>query len=365
VGSGERVKLYGRKFTKRELLDAVGDADQLGGATPSVLTDGPASGSRVIVVRNPSGLSFVCLVDRGLDLGWADYCGVPLAWRSPVGDIGPTFAEPTGQGWLRTFGGGLITTCGLTSAGQPSMDQGKAYGLHGRYSSIPAREVAWSTDWNGDERIVMISGRVREASALGPVIELKRTITTTLGSGSLRVHDVVTNLGASLVAHMFRYHVNFGFPMIDHESRIEFDAATVQPRDAQSRAGLPNWKVIASPSEPVAEEVFTAISKEADKEPCVAIINPVPRPSLRLYWSGATLPLLLVWKQPTRRTYVTALEPSNCRDDGRATARADGTLIELEPDEERHYWLELNVNETAGKVTANSSPPSARSYNHF
>ena len=358
------MKLYGREFTKRELLDAVGDADQLGGATPHVLTDGPASGSRVIIVRNPGGLSFVCLADRGLDIGWADYCGVPFAWRSPVGDIGPAFAEPTGYGWLRTFGGGLLTTCGLTSVGQPSMDQGETFGLHGRYSSIPAREVAWSTDWKSDERITTVSGRVREASALGAAIESKRTITTTLGSGTLRIHDVVTNLGASLVAHMFRYHVNFGFPLIDHKSRIEAGTTTVQPRDAFSRTGLPDWNVIASPSEPVAEQVFIATLDQPDEAPYAAIINPVSRPSLRLCWSGTTLPLLLVWKQPTRRTYVTALEPSNCRDDGRAAARADGTLIELEPGEERHYWLELSVTETAGEVTVDNSTASAHSHHN-
>ncbi len=118
------MKLHGRDYTKRELLDMVGDADQLGGATPHLLTDGPAHGTRAITVRSPGGLSFVCLPDRGLDLGWADYRSMPLAWRSPVGDVGPAFAEHMGQGWLRTFGGGLVTTCGLTSVGQPGVDPG-------------------------------------------------------------------------------------------------------------------------------------------------------------------------------------------------------------------------------------------------
>lgn len=349
------MKLYGRRYTRRELLDAVGDADQLGGATPQVLTDGPAHGMRMITVRSPGGLSFVCLPDRGLDLGWADYRGRPLAWRSPVGDIGPAFAEPLGHGWLRTFGGGLVTTCGLTSVGQPGVDQGETLGLHGRFSSTPAREVTWSTDWSDDERVVTVSGRVREASALGPVLESRRTITTTLGGIRLHIEDVVTNLGAAPTPNMFRYHVNLGFPMVDHESRIECDAAEVHPRDAFSRAGLQTWNTVDQPSDPVAEQVFTATLKQPEKAASALVVNPGSRPSLRLRWSGDTLPLLLVWKQPTRRTYVTALEPSNCRDDGRAAERAAGTLVGLGAGEERRYWLELSVVETVTGTAADEN----------
>ena len=337
------MKLYGRDYTKRELLDMVGDAEQLGGATPHVLTDGPAHGTRAITVRSPGGLSFVCLPDRGLDLGWADYRSMPFAWRSPVGDVGPAFAEHMGQGWLRTFGGGLVTTCGLTSVGQPGVDQGEMLGLHGRYSSTPARGVTWSTDWSGDERIVTVSGRVREVSALGPVLESQRTITTTLGSNSLLIEDVVTNLGASQAPNMFRYHVNLGFPMIDHESRIEFDLKPAHPQEPPAHDGMQTWNTISRPSAPVAEQLFIATMNQIDKEASATVVNPSSRPSLRLRWSGDTLPLLLIWKQPTRRTYVTSLEPSNCRDGGRAAERASGTLTSLEAGEERRYWLELSA----------------------
>ena len=303
-----------------------------------MLTEGAADGMRVLTVRSPGGLSFVCLPDRGLDVGWADYQGMPLAWRSPVGDVGPAFAEHAGQGWLRTFSGGLVTTCGLATVGQPGVDQGEELGLHGRCSSTPAREVRWCTDWAGDERIVTISGRVREAAAVGPALEMRRTITTTLGQGILRIDDVVTNLGVAPAPHLFRYHINLGFPLVDGES-LRSPPAT----PAYSRYPLPPharrvWRGSGPPSAPAPEQVFVAAG-----EPAAALVNPAPRPSLCLRWSGDTLPLFLVWKQPTRRTYVTALEPSNCRDEGRAAARAAGTLVELQEGEERRYWLELRL----------------------
>jgi hypothetical protein len=337
------MRFSGRELTRTELLDAVGDADQLGGVTAAVFADGPAAGSRMLSVRSPGGLSFVVLPDRGLDLGWADHRGVPLAWRSPAGDVGPAHAEPAGAGWLRTFGGGLFTTCGLSSVGQPSTDAGEELGLHGRYSSLPAREVAWSTEWCGDERVVTVSGRVREASALGPVLELRRTVTTVLGRGSLRLQDVVINLGADAAPHMFRYHVNLGFPLVDQHSRIDCAAVQVAPRDDASAVGLPTWQALDPPSPPVAEQVFTVTPAGEGDRVTATLCNPVGRPSLRLSWSRDTLPLLVVWKQPTRRTYVTALEPSNCHDDGRAAERARGTLVELAPGEERRYTLDLEV----------------------
>ena len=202
---------HGRRWNRHDLVDRVGDLDQLGSVTAATLNDGPGAGLRTLTVRSPGGLSFTCLPDRGLDIGWADWRGTPLSWRSPVGEVAPAFAEHAGQGWLRTFGGGLLTTCGLTTAGQPSTDRGEDLGLHGRYSTIPARQVAWDVDWDGDDRTVTITGRIREASAIGDVLELHRTVRTTLGGDSVRIDDVVTNIGAAPAPHLFRYHVNLGF----------------------------------------------------------------------------------------------------------------------------------------------------------
>ena len=46
-----------------------------------------------------------------------NFQGLPLAWRSPAGDVHPSYYEPEGFGWLRSFAGGLLTTCGLDQFG--------------------------------------------------------------------------------------------------------------------------------------------------------------------------------------------------------------------------------------------------------
>lgn len=334
---------HGRRWNRHDLVDRVGDLDQLGSVTAATLNDGPGAGLRTLTVRSPGGLSFTCLPDRGLDIGWADWRGTPLSWRSPVGEVAPAFAEHAGQGWLRTFGGGLLTTCGLTTAGQPSTDRGEDLGLHGRYSTIPARQVAWDVDWDGDDRTVTITGRIREASAIGDVLELHRTVRTTLGGDSVRIDDVVTNIGAAPAPHLFRYHVNLGFPLVDEHSHI--DVPDVPPASSQPDASNVNHDRWASfsPPQPSAEEQIHLLQMPPAHPPSAVLSNPAGRPSLRLTWSGETLPLLLVWKLLAPRTYVTALEPSNCDDAGRAAARSAHTLPVLAPGEQRHHWLQLAV----------------------
>ena len=343
------MNVLGQQLTRTEVLARVGDISQLGGPVPGVLTEGMANGVRTIDVRSPGGLSFVVIADRGLDIGRAEYLGVPLAWRSPVGEVSPAFADQHGLGWLDVFGGGLLTTCGLGTVGQPSQDAGQRLGLHGRISTVPAHAVRAFGEWLEDEYQITIEGCVREASALGPVLEMRRRITTTLGQPQLRVEDVVTNLGATATPHMFRYHCNFGYPLICEDTRIALDAQAVEPRDAPSAEAIGRLEDIWPPSRPSAEHVYTVDPTGDGHQATATLTNHTLAGGLAvsLRWSADTMPWLVVWKQLSRGSYVTALEPSNCHDDGRAAERRRGTLVELAPGEQRRYWLDITVNPAA------------------
>ena len=88
-----------------------GDVSQLASATPAICVDGPAAGVRVIDVRTLRGLAVTVLVDRALDLGPTWVGGVPISWVSASGIVHPAYASD--DTWLRSFGGGLLTTAGL------------------------------------------------------------------------------------------------------------------------------------------------------------------------------------------------------------------------------------------------------------
>lgn len=119
--------LYNR--SRREILEHVGHMDQVAGIKLLEATDGLARSSRMFQVWTGTGLSFHVLADRALDISACRYKGVPLAWASAVGDVHPTYYEPEGAGWLRSFQGGLLVTCGLDHFGYPSSDDGEALHL--------------------------------------------------------------------------------------------------------------------------------------------------------------------------------------------------------------------------------------------
>jgi hypothetical protein len=121
------------------------------------------------------------LLDRGLDIGPAEYRGIPLAWLSPAGFPHPAFFEPEGLGWLRTFGGGLLTGCGLSYLGAPDRDAGEELGQHGRLSVLPASQVQTGERWEGDECVFWLQGTVRQARLFGENLRLIRRIETWLG----------------------------------------------------------------------------------------------------------------------------------------------------------------------------------------
>lgn len=78
-----------------------------------MLGDGMERDVRLLEFRTGSGFSFDVVVDRAFDIGRCELNGYPLSWFFGVGFARPWFHEPEGLGFFQTFGGGLLTTCGL------------------------------------------------------------------------------------------------------------------------------------------------------------------------------------------------------------------------------------------------------------
>src|SRR5260370_14078695 len=133
------AQLFGQHWTRAALLERVGDVSQRGGDRLVTLAEGPEAGVLAAELRTGSGLTFAVLPGRGMDIGFAEYRGMPLCWRSSTGEIAAAHYEPEGEGWLRGFSGGLVATCGLTTAGWPSIDSGQHPSLHRRAPHLQAR----------------------------------------------------------------------------------------------------------------------------------------------------------------------------------------------------------------------------------
>src|SRR5665647_3876852 len=161
------ANIYGREMTRSEVMKRVGDISQITGAKQYILQSGKAKGVAAIEVKTGSGFSFTVLPDRGLDVAWADYRGIAVGFISKTGVVSPAFYDNRESEFLRSFYGGLVTTCGLTYMGAACFDQGENLGLHGRINNTPAEDISVYNEWENDEFIIKIRGKMRESRVFG------------------------------------------------------------------------------------------------------------------------------------------------------------------------------------------------------
>jgi hypothetical protein len=345
-------RLYGKDYSANELRQLTGMMGQLAGIRLLERADGRARGLRVAEISTGSGLHAEVLLDRALDLGAVDFMGKALAWINPALG-GPDLYEPQGYGWARTFGGGLMTTCGLTHFGQPEQDGAEALGLHGRISHTRADHVAVVEEWRGDDYILQISGQARQAALFAENLLLTRTITTALGSSVLTVDDVVRNDGGHDTPHMILYHCNFGFPVVSPDSELLVNDEFANPRDAAARAGFATHTRFDPPAAEYPEQVFFHKPRVgADGYVQAAIVNRPLAFGAYVRYRAAELPFLAQWKMMGRGDYVCALEPANQWETPRQKLRQEGRLKMLAPGEELHYHLEFGVLADATAIQA-------------
>jgi hypothetical protein len=347
------AELYGQVLNKNDILKRVGNTNQVAGIKALESTDGVERGNRVFNVWTGSGLNFNVIAERSLDISACHYKGIPIAWAAPSGEVHPSFYETEGFGFLRSFQGGLVATCGLDQFGLPCTDKeavtgsegGSVFGIHGRVGNIPASSVGHRCKWEGDDYLLEITGEVRQVSFFGENLVLRRKIQTRLGSNSIRIDDSVTNEGYKSNPHMILYHCNFGFPMISENSRIKLESNKTEALDTNAEAGLADWNIFQPPTAGYSEQVFMHDLKEdSEGKVKIEIENPDLGVSMQLSYEKAQLPFLYQWKMMGEGAYVTGIEPANTGTmKGRVEARNQGLLPQLEPGESRAYSLDLSI----------------------
>jgi hypothetical protein len=344
-------ELHGRAYSRDELARRTGRLEQVAGVRLVTLGDGVERGVRVLEFRTGTGFEFDVVIDRAFDLGRCEHAGRALAWTSPTGFAGPWFYEPEGLGFFRSFGGGLLTTCGLDHALFMAEDTAAQYhyppkrtetfGLHGRISNRPARLTGYGERWEGDECVLYAEGEVLQAAVFGEQLLLRRRIEARVGESRLFVHDEVVNVGHDRTPHMLLYHVNVGWPVVDDGSELLVPATAVEARGDHPVEG---YRVVHAPESGYVEQVFEhELAAEADARVPVAIVN--RRLGLGAYqvFRRDQLPHHFVWRMLGEGAYVVGIEPCTNRTAGRLDARARGELIELGAGESRSYELELGA----------------------
>ena len=273
-----------------------------------------------------------------------------VSWLSRAGLTNPSPEGFHGLGWLATFSGGLVTTCGLTQVGYTEEDAREGQGCHGRISNIPAT-VEWivQPDPANGRMEMSITAVMNETRVFGPHLELRRTISSTLGKANIKIQDRVTNRGNTSSPHMLMYHCNFGYPLVDEGTEIIYNG-TCRSRGLEMDDAIFNGADFKT-CKPVLDahsgsgEACGFIEMEPDEEDrcSVGLLNRRLGLGVMMKYSKEQLPCLTNWQHWGAGEYVCALEPGTNFPIGQLQAREQGVLILLEPGESRSCELEFDV----------------------
>ena len=315
------ARLFGEELSGGQLRQRVGSMSQIAGVRPFRFTHGRADGVRADSVRTGSGLSFTVLLDRGMDIAHAEFCGRPIGWISRNGVVAPAFHEVPGFGWLRSFTGGLVTTCGLTQVGAPGLEGDEVLGLHGRISHLPAENFGFEERWEGEQYVMRVRGRMRESSLYAENLVLEREIVCRLGESSIEVNDVVENQGFNETPFMILYHINFGYPVVSEHSRLYSSAVSAVPWNEDARKGDGLYDRFHGPTAGYRFQVFALTMPEKRDRAYAAIVNESLGFGAYVSYSPKELPCFSEWKMMGQQDYVVGLEPGTNGSEGRMEAR--------------------------------------------
>jgi hypothetical protein len=363
-----RITAFGTSIDVAALRERTGDLAAIAGIRQIVLDNGAERGVRVVELRTSAGLEVEILVDRAMDLGSVRYRGTPLGWRSGNGFRHPGLHEHNDEGglsWLRAIDGMLVTggldhtlfggEVDATAYNYPPKPT-VSHGLHGRLTAIPGRLLE-AREVLVDGRIVLrVVGEMIQATAFGEHLRLTRTIEVDFDGTGIRLRDTVDNLGFEPTPHMFLYHFNLGWPVVDEGSEV---VAAISGRhwasDSTTQQGV-GYRVLPAPIEGFVEQVWEhELVPGDDGLHRVALLRADKTLGVEVAWDATTMPSFFEWQNLRSGQYAVGLEPSSHRVQGDGAAREDGSMIWLRHGDSRDYRLDISVLDGATAVDASRS----------
>lgn len=365
------TKLYGKNLSRLDLEKRSGSISQFAGVRPGEFTDGLERGIRYLEFRTGTGLEFKVLIDRAMDIGPFEFRGAAIGWHSPTGFRHPGLHENNDEGglsWLRSMSG-LMQTCGLDHTLFMDSDPADHYfynprktvdsSLHGRVSNIPGRLNGYGEYWDGDEYILWCEGTVIQATVFGEDLHLIRRIETRAGESGFTIRDRVVNHGFYRTPHMFLYHINIGYPVLDEGSRL---LAPIAHTPWASHAEDLKYQGVgyytqAAPQENFHEQVYEhSIRADGSGIVPVAVANPGFNNGeglgILVEFNRDEFPFFFQWQNLQQGLYALGIEPSTNHVLGKPFAKERNELRWLEHGEEYQYTTRFTVLEDNAMIDA-------------
>lgn len=299
------------------------------------VAEGRGKGVDLFRITNSAGLDFDVIVDRCMAIGQLRVDGQLISYTSETGIVHPSYYDKDGFGWLRSFGGGFLATCGLSQVGEPC----EGHGLHGRIDNIPAEQISWRRWWEDDVLWAEISGVMYEVSHQGEYLRLHRTIRVCHNEKKIWVEDIAQNQGSKAQPFMLLYHVNLGAPFLQPGAKITLPENRIQCFDDIAQSHTACCETMPD----IGEEPLDLLWLHHTAQPGLQTAKVESGgKTFTMTYTGDTLPVLGHWELVQERDFVLALEPTNTHLQGQDWEKQNGTLQYLAPDEQLKTQLEFS-----------------------
>ncbi|MCX8170706.1 MAG: aldose 1-epimerase family protein [Candidatus Bathyarchaeota archaeon] len=324
------------------------------------LYGGLSDGVDIVTVDNGE-MSFTVVPTRGMGIWRGEFKGVFLGWASPVTHlVNPCYInleERGGLGWLRGFNEWIVR-CGLGSFGAPGPDIIKdnmgrdievLLTLHGRIANTPASYVKVKVELEPPFKMG-VEGVVYENSMFGSNLKLTTSVTTTPGSNSLEILDVIENLRGTPDKMQILYHCNYGKPLLDEGSCFVAPIKRVAPRDKTAMKNIESFDVFGAPEKGFIEQVyFMELLGDRNGYTSAMLVSKDLDKAVSHTFSIKELPYFTLWKNTAAEEdgYVVGIEPGTGFPNTRRFERKYGRVIKLGPGEK--YRVQLNISVHLGR----------------
>ena len=306
------------------------------------LHGGRQEGVDVILVDNGK-LKFTVCPTRGMGVLSATMGDVFLGWSSPVKEVVHpkliNLQSRGGLGWLEGFNEWMVR-CGLESAGHPGVDRfinnvgaeaTMELTLHGKIANIPASEVEVVIDPEPPHRL-RVRGRVEERMFYGPKLVLQSEISTTPGSNTLQLADLIVNDGEDEQEFQIIYHPNFGPPLLEDGSTFAGAVERVTPFNEHAAKDVASYAEYHGPRLGFIEQVYCLRPKpDRAGRATIMLRNKARDRAVSMNFATSELPFVSLWKNTNalKEGYVTGLEPGTGFPNNRRIERKFGRVPKL------------------------------------
>lgn len=314
----------------------LGHENQMAYVEEHRLVGGKGDGMRLLELSNGIGLQLTVSADRCCDISRLSFRGINMSYFAPCGYVAPGYYDCVGDGFLKSFTAGFLTTCGLHTVGSPGTDEGEELPLHGRVANLPAEWVRWERD----ENVLRLEAEVSDAALFARKLTLRRRLEVSLHRNEFTLTDTVRNDGDRREPIEILYHMNMGYPLLDEDSVLEIPSQRVSPRNRHAEEDIAHWMRIEKPQPGYEERCYF---HEFSGEGLAGIFQPKLGVGLKIHFDPRELGCFTEWKMMGVRDYVLGLEPGNCLPIGRAEMRKQGLLKFLQPGESSAYRLRVEM----------------------